>query len=90
MNPGSDIVRMREIARERLEKTPRLHTKAAHRLAADTGDVITYHAQRDNQGEIAALRWLLVAPQYAIEARIGDTIRNLGAAKTRGNGTVRS
>ena len=81
MNPGSDIVRMREIARERLEKTPRLHTKAAHRLAADAGDVITYHAQRDNQGEIAALRWLLVAPQYAIEARIGDTIRNLGAAK---------
>ena len=53
MNPGSDIVRMREIARERLEKTPRLHTKAAHRLAADAGDVITYHAQRDNQGEIA-------------------------------------
>ena len=64
---------MREIVRERLEKTPRLHTKAAHRLAADAGDVITYHAQRDNQGEIAALRWLLVAPQYAIEARIGDT-----------------
>jgi GNAT superfamily N-acetyltransferase len=33
MNPGSDIVRMREIARERLEKAPRLHTKAVCRRA---------------------------------------------------------
>ena len=76
---GQDIGRVREIAEARLQTVPRLHTKAAQRRAADVGGVINFHDQRDNQGEIAALRWLRVAPLYAIEARVGDTLANLGA-----------
>jgi hypothetical protein len=76
---GQDVGRIREIAEARLQAVPRLHTKAAQRRVADVGGVITFHDQRDNQGEIAALRWLRVAPLYAVEARVGDTLANLGA-----------
>ena len=73
---------VRRTAAKRLETTPRLYTKAEQRRAADAGELISFGDQRDNHGALAALKWLAVAPQYAVEARIGDTVANLGPDTT--------
>ena len=56
--------------------------KTAQRRAADEGELISFESQRENQCEMAGLKWLDVAPQYAIEGRLGDTITNLGSIAT--------
>ena len=79
---AATIAEVRRVAQQRLLLLPRLHTKTAQRRAADEGELISFESQRENQCEMAGLKWLDVAPQYAIEDRLGDTITNLGAIAT--------
>jgi len=79
---SATIAEVRRVAQQRLLLLPRLHTKTAQRRAADEGELISFESQRENQCETAGLKWLDVAPQYAIEDRLGDTITNLGAIAT--------
>ena len=79
---AATIAEVRRVAQQRLMLLPRLHTKTAQRRAADLGELISFSSQRENQCELAGLKWLDVAPQYAIEGRLGDTITNLGSIAT--------
>jgi hypothetical protein len=79
---AATIAEVRRVAQQRLLLLPRLHTKTAQRRAADEGELISFESQRENHCEMAGLKWLDVAPQYAIEGRLGDTITNLGAIAT--------
>jgi len=74
---AATIAEVRRVAQQRLMLLPRLHTKTAQRRATDLGELISFSSQRENQCELAGLKWLDVAPEYAIEGRLGDTITNL-------------
>jgi hypothetical protein len=79
---AATIAEVRRVTQQRLLLLPRLHTKTAQRRATDLGDLISFASHRENQCELAGLKWLDVAPQYAIEGRLGDTITNLGSNAT--------